>query len=139
MKKIIIPLKKIKTIEKAPIFAVKAKIGNIKGYLILDTGSQINVISDSIKNYSQEEFTIFDKIVTISEDIVKDVKVVSIKNAKFGNKSINLGYCCVIDLKHIQSIVKPNYTILGLLGLNFLMEQKAIINFKTKKLILYYN
>lgn len=138
-KKIVLPLKFIKTIDNNVVLAVKAKIKDVEGFFIVDTGAQVSVISDNLKEYSYEELFDVDKIVSVTEESVQNVKLIKLYDVKFGRYKLDLGLTFIFNLNHIQENIKQKYLIVGLLGLTFLKEFKTKIDLKNKKMVLHYN
>lgn len=110
---------------------------NDKSYinLIIDTGSEINIIDENYYNENKKDFILIDSINntinTVSGNINKTTYIVSTTL----NDSIYIEFY-VLDINKIVNDIYLNQQILtnGLLGINFMYEHNMNINFKNKKI-----
>ncbi|MCX7862059.1 MAG: hypothetical protein N2449_03620 [Bacteroidales bacterium] len=125
----------IYTNYKVPLLAVRSKIGNNKGYFILDTGAQITVINNQLTNFEYE--IIYESKEVAGIDDFFNVPFLKVDEVKIGRYKLILGMCCQVSFSKMSQVINSKYPILGLLGLNFFMQYDAVINLKKNKLILY--
>lgn len=133
-KRIQLPIKEIESIDEMPLLAIRSTIGTQKGYLIIDTGAQVSAVGNHV-DLPHTELRQLEQVSGITNDIL-DVALLEVGEVKMGRHKIPLGICFKIDLSHIQSKIKSRYHILGLIGLTFLIEYEAIIDFRQQVLIL---
>lgn len=133
-KQFYLPIKVIQSIDEMPLLAIRSTIGSQKGYFIIDTGAQVSAVGNHV-DVPHTELHQLEQVSGITNDIV-DVALLDVGEVKMGRYKIPLGVCFRIDLSHIQSKIKPRYHVLGLIGLSFLMEYDAIIDFRQQVLIL---
>lgn len=114
--------------------------GNAHNF-ILDTGASSTIID--LASFSEQ---IIDK-KELSEDEIKSAGVVEgelvsfsgkLKKLSFGNINLELQSFLFIDLSHVNDVYREiaKMEIAGLIGGDFLVEHNAVINYKTKTILL---
>jgi len=137
---VIIPIEIIKLEDNSFHLMIDVKINNIKSNLIIDTGA-----SRTVFDINQIEDVCTDVNIVDEQDssginaLISETKVGYLSKIIFGDLVIENYQCVLLDLAHINSIYKK-YTdknIMGLLGGDFLVKYKAVINYRQKTLKLY--
>ncbi|PIV57912.1 MAG: hypothetical protein COS14_12355 [Bacteroidetes bacterium CG02_land_8_20_14_3_00_31_25] len=138
--KISIPIFPLQVEQGGLHLLVKSRFDfKIKGYSIIDTGASISAFD---KNFCEQFSELLINIKDIqSSGITKEsLNAVVVKFNKFylSKYSFEINQAVLIDLSHINSLYKQftNKLIIGIIGGNFLEEHKAVINYKSNKLIL---
>lgn len=131
--------KKIKLkLTKTNHFEIKAKINNVKGRFILDTGASNSCVSFS----SEDAFKLKTKKSKIKasgagandmETLISKNNNIKIGKTNFKNQSLIL-----FDLSHVNLALKNhNCEIVdGIIGADILKKGKAVIDYKKKHLYL---
>ncbi len=133
-KQVCLPITVIKSVDGMPLLAIRSLVGSQKGYFIIDTGAQVSVIGQHV-DVPHTDLYHLEQVLGIANEIL-DVALLEVGEIKLGKYKLSLGTCFRVDLSHIQSKIKPRYHILGLIGLTFLIEYEAIIDFRQQALIL---
>lgn len=125
-----IKLKKINTNH----FEVKAKINDIKGRFILDTGASNSCV----------EITLAEKFNLVVEDsetkaagagaIGMDTKISSKNTLELKNWKLNNWSLVLLDLTHVNTALTEHNAkaVHGIIGADILEKGKAIIDYKNK-------
>ncbi len=119
---------------------IELKIGEKKSRLLVDTGASKTVLDkESVLKYVKKNT--IKKIDTKSVglgNIEVETRIVELKSLRFGRMKIRKLEVAVLDLSHVNQ----SYTMIqlpeidGVLGSDFLMKYKAIINYEKKLLVL---
>jgi hypothetical protein len=117
---------------------VRIKIGKLGSLLMLDTGASKTVFDKHgiLKFVNAKNIRTIDSRSVGLGNIDSETQVVKVKKVKVGKKrSVDLEVA-ILDLSHVnQSYTQLNLpNIDGVLGSDFLMKYKAIINYDKKTL-----
>ena len=109
----------------------------VNGYLIIDTGA-------SVSAFDKETCLPFSENILYKKEIQSsgvtpeslNAEPVSIKKIYLGRFLFEFSQAVLIDLSHIKYLYSQfsDKNIIGLLGGNFLIEHRAIIDYKNKSL-----
>ena len=109
----------------------------VNGFLIIDTGA-------SVSAFDKETCIPFTESIQYKKEIQSsgvtaeslNAQPVSIEKIYLGKYRFELNQAVLIDLSHIKHLYSQfsDKNILGLLGGNFLLEHRAIIDYKNKYL-----
>lgn len=138
--KISIPIFPLQVEQGGVHLLVKSRFNSsVKGYSIIDTGASVSAFD---KNYCEK----FSELIVNIKDIQssgitnESLNAIPVKFNKFylSSFSFEINQAVLIDLSHINNLYQhfTNKLIIGIIGGNFLDEHSAIINYKSKKLLL---
>ena len=123
-------------LSKAPLFRAKlVKLDNDKINLILDTGSEVNILNEDYYKSHSEHFILVDSvnnpINTVNGAILQKTYIVE----TVLNDSINIRFN-VMDITDIVDNIFYNQQMIanGLLGIDFFYDNNVVIAFKNKKI-----
>jgi hypothetical protein len=132
-----IPIEIIELEDASFHIMVEARFKKIKGNFIIDTGASKTVldftfgqsIADSIEKNE-------DKNSSGINAMISESHVANIPQLKIGRLKIENFPCVLLDLSHVNALYKKycNKHIAGLIGSDFLVAHKAIINYDKKYL-----
>ncbi len=114
---------------------VKLNVGSKKANFIIDTGSQISIIDDDFYLANMNNFNYVENcrkdIMTVGGTVSSGLIIAS----TFLNDSIPV-FFYITDINSIQKNVFTNTgcNVQGIIGCDFLYENKVIIDFKEKKI-----
>lgn len=144
MQTVKVKLYRIYSTEIHWLLGLKVMIENQKGYLILDTGAQNSVLNSCLFTHSKlktiaRTFLNVEKgeVVGIAPNTFLDFQLISKISVVISKNKFQVKNVIFTNLSHIQSKFKKKYIILGILGNDFLHQQKAIINYENKTLMLF--
>lgn len=108
-----------------------------KASLIIDTGASKTVFDKNfISPIASNIEAVEDNRSSGINAMIDEASVGTIDEFKIGDLTINNYQCLMLDLSHINELYK-NYAdkyIAGLLGSDFMVENKAIINYAEKSI-----
>ena len=122
-------------LKEKTIPVITFKLDNDKINLILDTGSEVNILNEDYYKSHSEHFILVDSvnnpINTVNGAILQKTYIVE----TVLNDSINICFN-VMDITDMVDNIFYNQQIMtdGLLGIDFFYDNNAIIDFKNKKL-----
>ena len=122
-------------LKEKTIPIITFKLDNDKINLILDTGSELNILNESYYKSHSENFILVDSvnnhINTVNGMILQKTYIVETTL----NDSINIRFN-VMDITNMIDNIFYNQQIMtdGLLGIDFFYDNNVIIDFKNKKL-----
>ncbi|NSW45423.1 MAG: hypothetical protein HPY79_06395 [Bacteroidales bacterium] len=120
---------KVKTIENSWLIGVKGKLFDTKGFFIIDTGAQVSMINRSYckteKNIDIQEV----EVMGISTNTLENVELAKRIPIKLTQHNYTLKKALIMDINHVTEKFKSNYTILGLIGNDFLHENIATLDY----------
>ena len=122
-------------LKEKTIPVITFKLNNDKINLILDTGSELNILNEDYYKSHSEHFILIDSvnnpINTVNGVILQKTYIVE----TVLNDSINIRFN-VMDITDIVDNIFYNQQMIinGLLGIDFFYDNNAIIDFKNKKL-----
>ena len=122
-------------LKEKTIPIITFKLDNDKINLILDTGSELNILNESYYKSHSENFILVDSvnnhINTVNGMILQKTYIVETTL----NDSINIRFN-VMDITNMIDNIFYNQQIIsdGLLGIDFFYDNNVVIDFKNKKL-----
>ena len=122
-------------LKEKTIPVITFKLDNDKINLILDTGSELNILNEDYYKSHSEKFILVDSvnnpINTINGVVLQKTYIVETAL----NDSINVRFN-VMDITNMINNIFYNQQIMtdGLLGIDFFYENNVVIDFKNKKL-----
>lgn len=122
-------------LKEKTIPIITFKLDNDKINLILDTGSELNILNESYYKSHSENFILVDSvnnhINTVNGIILQKTYIVETTL----NDSINIRFN-VMDITNMIDNIFYNQQIIsdGLLGIDFFYDNNVVIDFKNKKL-----
>lgn len=122
-------------LKEKTIPVITFKLDNNKINLILDTGSELNILNEDYYKSHSEKFILIDSvnnsINTVNGTILQKTYIVETAL----NDSINVRFN-VMDITNMINNIFYNQQIMtdGLLGIDFFYDNNVIIDFKNKKL-----
>lgn len=122
-------------LKEKTIPIITFKLDNDKINLILDTGSELNILNESYYKSHSDNFILVDSvnnhINTVNGMILQKTYIVETTL----NDSINIRFN-VMDITNMIDNIFYNQQIIsdGLLGIDFFYDNNVVIDFKNKKL-----
>jgi hypothetical protein len=133
-KKIEIPLKLVVLESENYHIMVESRFpNNFRGMWIVDTGASKTVLDSNLEEYYTPTETSLTEIESMGiGDSKVETKAGIITAIYFGESCLNDLQVALIDLSPINQLYQQhtNETITGLIGSDFLVQHKAIIDFK---------
>lgn len=122
-------------LKEKTIPVITFKLNNDKINLILDTGSELNILNEDYYKSHSEKFILVDSvnipINTVNGIILQKTYIVETTL----NDSINVCFNVMDITNMIDNIFYSQQTISdGLLGINFFYDNNVVIDFKNKRL-----
>lgn len=127
---------KVKTIEDSWLIGIKGKLFNTAGYFIIDTGAQVSMINSLYFNTNFAVKLEMVEVMGISTNTIENIEIATHIPIKLTQFKYVLKKALVMDISHVTDKFKPNYTILGLIGNDFLYEHSALLNYYNMIMIL---
>ncbi len=106
---------------------------------IVDTGASKTVFDKNLVEYYSVLEGEMDEIHTAGiEDQPQEISLAVLKSMQIGKFKIENFKVALLDLSHINKIYSKatNHRICGLIGGDFLMKYRAVINYKKRVLVL---
>ncbi len=131
-----IPLELVKLEDNSFHLLVKVEIDGIQGDMIIDTGASVTVVDQKI----------FAHIIDAAKDVkmqsgsvsgqINDVQLIKAKELKIGGRKIRNIQLAALDLDYVNEMYHNHLQrkIIGLLGCDFCVKYKAVINYRTREL-----
>ena len=122
-------------LKEKTIPVITFKLDNNKINLILDTGSELNILNEDYYKSHSEHFILIDSvnnpINTINGVVLQKTYIVETTL----NDSINIRFN-VMDITNMIDNIFYNQQIIsdGLLGIDFFYDNKVVIDFQNKKI-----
>jgi hypothetical protein len=143
MKKTItnIPIEIIKLDDSSFHIMISVRINDsIDVNLIIDTGASKTVFdTTTIGDFCDEVEAVEEHNSSGITELISEAKTANMPQIAFGSMKIQNYKCVLLDLSHINAVYKgySDKKIAGLLGGDFLVKYKAVINYKQKTLKIY--
>lgn len=134
--KISLPIELIELEDKSFHILVKAEINGHSGDMIIDTGASVTVIDKNLLQGIEEEEEILNiKSGGISGDI-DEVKIIKIDSLRFAGYEFDEKKMATINMDYINNLYEQTLQrrIIGLLGSDFCVKYKAVINYEKRTL-----
>lgn len=122
-------LYKVKTVDNFWLIGVKGRLFDTKGYFLIDTGAQVSMINKLYFKSNMHAELQEVEVMGIASDTLKNIQVVKQVPIQLTRYQYVLKKALVIDISHITEKFKSNYTILGLIGNDFLFEHNISIQY----------
>ena len=131
-----IPLELVKLEDNSFHLLVKVEIDRIQGDMIIDTGASVTVVDQKI----------FAHIIDAAKDVkmqsgsvsgqINDVQLIKAKELKIGGRKIRNIQLAALDLDYVNEMYHNHLQrkIIGLLGCDFCVKYKAVIDYRTREL-----
>jgi len=120
---------KVKTIENSWLIGVKGKLFDTKGFFIIDTGAQVSMINRSyFKPKNNVDIQVVE-VMGISSNTLENIELAKRIPIKLTRHNYILKKALIMDISHVTEKFKSNYTILGLIGNDFLHENIAMLDY----------
>lgn len=106
-----------------------------KGMWVVDTGASKSVLDSNLPQYFSPLETPLTEIESMGiGNLTVETKVGIIATISFGGTHLNDLQVAIIDLSPINELYRKhaNETITGLIGSDFLLQHKAVIDFRRK-------
>lgn len=122
---------------QAHLPVIKIKIGDKKMRLALDTGSEVNVLHDGLRNKISDDLitTSFKEEIQGVDKIIKVVEAVRIQSTEIKKLPFDNMKYVFTDLSHLKT--ESNLYIDGILGYPLLKNGKFSINYREQKLYVW--
>lgn len=138
--KIKIPVQLVELEDDNFHLVVDSKLSDgTKGYWVIDTGASKTVFDKILSENYREELHETEEIHTagIGEKPLES-SVGYLKQLSFGKLKMDKLRVALLDLSHINQLYSKvsSFKICGLLGSDFLLKHKAVIDYKKKQLVL---
>jgi predicted aspartyl protease len=129
-----IKLKKINTNH----FEVKAKLNNVKGRFILDTGASNSCVDINLAEKFKLEVKDSDTKAAGAGAIGMETKISSKNNIEINQWKYQNFTVVLLDLTHVNTALTEHHAeaVDGIIGADILEKGKAIINYEKKSLYL---
>lgn len=135
---LVIPVEIVRLEDKSYHLIVGVEIDGIKGDMIIDTGASVTVVDQKLfAGKASEETTVKMQSGSVTGQI-EDVRLVKADRFKIGNRKMkNISLAC-IDLDYVNNMYNQHLKrqIIGLLGCDFYVRYKAVIDYQKKELTL---
>ncbi|MDL2251769.1 retroviral-like aspartic protease family protein [Odoribacter sp. OttesenSCG-928-J03] len=134
--KIITPIEILKLENNSYHILVHAEVDGICGDFIIDTGASMSVMDKTLFCENDEILDPLNmKSGGISGDI-DEVKIVRISEFKIGGQITDNTQIALIDMEYINELYMQSQSrkIIGLLGSDFCVKHRAIIDYGKKRL-----
>lgn len=119
--------------ERVKIPIVEKKIDNESYLFVIDSGANISIIDSSFYHDNQNLFQLKDEIDLVFTGLSSQREVKSkIVYTQINNKGTLFAVSNIYPIIYSLSIY--NYKIVGILGSDYLLENKLIIDYNNKKL-----
>lgn len=131
-----IPLELVKLEDNSFHLLVKVEIDRIQGDMIIDTGASVTVVDQKI----------FAHIIDAAKEVkmqsgsvsgqINDVQLIKAKELKIGGRKIRNIQLAALDLDYVNEMYHNHLQrkIIGLLGCDFCVKYKAVIDYRTREL-----
>lgn len=119
---------------------IKSKIFNDKHFLLVDTGASNTIFDYNNEIFSNIEYKILEQENSGSgfNSAISDIRLGKIDRISFGRYKMKNFECMFTSMNHVNELYSsfniPN--IVGILGCDFLLKHKAVINLQDKILFL---
>lgn len=133
-----IPVEIVRLEDNSFHMIVKVEIDGCRGEMIIDTGASVTVIDQKLfPDYQEDQSTLKMQSGSVSGKI-EDVHLIKVKEFKIGGRKIKNMSLASIDLNYVNDMYDQHLQrkIIGLLGCDFCVKYKAVINYRTKEIIL---
>lgn len=130
-----IPLEIVTLEDNSYHIIAKVEIDGIQGEMIIDTGASVTVVDRSLFPDKGQECPVKMQSGSVTGQI-NDIHLVKASRFRIGGRSIkNMPLAC-IDLGYVNTMYDKHLSrkIIGLLGSDFCVRHKAVINYRTKEL-----
>ncbi len=131
-----IPLEIVELEDNSYHIITTVLIGSIEGDFIIDTGASVTVI-DRNTPFSHEAIADVPEINSGGvSGRIEEVKLVNLPTFQIGDYTIENLHAAVIDLDYVNTLYEKQLRrrISGLLGSDFLVKFKAVIDYENKYL-----
>lgn len=134
--KTLIPLEIVELEDNSFHIITPAEINGTSGYLIIDTGASVTVID---QNLLPEDATQVNPIEMQSGSVIgqiNDIQIVQAENFKIGAVMLPKIQVAVINLDYVNEMYEKHLKrkIIGLLGCDFCIKHRAVIDYENKAL-----
>lgn len=134
-----IPVEVVELEDKSYHLIVQVEIDGIRGDMIIDTGASVTVIDNTLfpdKPAEENEYHIQSGSVT---GHIEEVRLVRAKKFCIGGKKIRNLPLAEIDLNYVNNLYNHHLKrkITGLLGCDFFVKYRAVIDYENHELILH--
>ncbi len=131
-----IPLELVELENNSFHLLVKVEIDRIAGDMIIDTGASVTVVDQKI----------FSHVTDAAKDVkmqsgsvsgqINDIQLIKAKELKIGGRKIRDIQLAALDLDYVNQMYHNHLQrkIIGLLGCDFCVRYKAVIDYKTREL-----
>lgn len=139
--RITIPIEIVKLEDNSYHLIIQGEIDGIKGEMIIDTGASISVIDKNILSQNQEEKESFVIQSGSVSGQIEHVELLIADYFKIGGRKLKKISFAAIDLKYVNEMYERHLKrkVIGLLGSDFFVRYKAIIDYSSLKLTLNLN
>ncbi|MDY4042290.1 MAG: retropepsin-like aspartic protease [Marinifilaceae bacterium] len=131
-----VPLEIVELEDNSYHIITTVLIGSIEGDFIIDTGASVTVI-DRNTPFSHEAIADVPEINSGGvSGRIEEVKLVNLPTFQIGDYTIENLHAAVIDLDYVNTLYEKQLRrrISGLLGSDFLVKFKAVIDYENKYL-----
>lgn len=137
---VILPIEIVKLEDNSFHPIIQVEINGIKGDIIIDTGASVTVVDQNLFPASPEDENIIKMQSGSVTGQIENVRLFRVKQFKIGNRNLKGIPLAAIDLQYVNDMYHHhlNRKIIGLLGCDFCVKYKAIINYRTKELTLNF-
>lgn len=131
-----VPLEIVELEDNSYHIITTVLIGSIEGDFIIDTGASVTVI-DRNTPFSHEAIADVPEINSGGvSGRIEEVKLVNLPTFQIGDYIIEDLHAAIIDLDYVNTLYEKqlNRRVAGLLGSDFLVKFKAVIDYENKRL-----
>lgn len=132
------PVEIVKLEDNSFHLLVKVEIDGIAGDMIIDTGASVTVISQDL---FPEKISVQPAVTMQSGSVtgqIKDIRVVRADSFRIQGYTLKNVPLAAIDLEYVNHMYAEHLQrkIIGLLGCDFCVKYKAVINYRTQEMSL---
>jgi len=113
--------------------------GGENGYWVIDTGASKSVFDKNLSDFILSEYGETEDLhaANMSEEPLK-TSLGILKPLFFGKLKVKAMKVALLDMDHINELYQKvtDYKICGLLGSDFLLKHKALVDYKRKRIVL---
>ena len=133
-----VPVEIVRLEDNSYHLIVKVEIDGLRGEMIIDTGASVTVIDQKLFPGKEEDETTVKMQSGSVTGQIDNVHLIKAKEFKIGGRKIRNMQLASIDLKYVNDMYDKHLQrkIIGLLGCDFCVKYKVVINYRTKEISL---
>ena len=135
-RRLTIPIEIVSLEDNSYYPVIRVKIEHIAGDMIIDTGASVTVIDEQLFPELPGEPTFLEMQSGSVTGQIQHVRLVKAKEMQIGDRKFKNLKLAAIDLKYVNDMYNRhlNRKIIGLLGCDFCVKHKVVIDYRSKEL-----